>query len=201
MQRPNRQLPANYFRHLLHGITDEMGVQSLRLLLRQAGLDQYVNPASSASSTAYASEIAALHRGLRDYYGSGARGSLNRIGQATWRRHLEETPYRPQMLALIWRLLPRAQQTLHALELAAGLVRGATGDLKVKPHGRDFLWEDRSSDLTYGQSAEEPICWLIVGLLEETLNWARSRSFEVLETSCMAVGSDACRFRVMVSDP
>ncbi len=198
MDRPNRRVSNRYLRHLLQAIEDEMGRQSLRMVLRQAGLERYVTqlPKADNQAIAYASELAALQQAIRTYYGSGARGSLNRIGHATWKRIVAEAPIRRKLKLLLTRWRPWPERPEGILETLAAEMRGTGGDISVTVEGTSLLFIDQASDFTYGQTDEEPICWATQGMIEEALTWGQHQEYEVEEIACRATGVAACKFRV-----
>ncbi len=179
-----------------------MGAQSLRLLLRQTGLDQYVgNPLDPrAKPAAYASEIAALLNGIRSYYGRGARGSLNRIGRAVWRDIQADAPINRRLRALFWRLFPPAIRCRKALEALAVVMREPDGQVSVRQQDTDLIFVDESSDFTIGQQDKENLCWITVGMIQEAVAWAAHKELDVSEAACRATGAGACTFRIRLTD-
>ncbi len=168
------------------------------MVLRQAGLERYVTqlPKPDNQVIAYASELAALQQAICTYYGSGARGSLNRIGHATWKRIVTEAPAGRRIRLLFSRWMPppgRLEQILAALAAEMG---GSEGAISVAQEDPDLLFIDQASDFTYGQSDEEPICWVTQGMIEEALAWGRRQDLEVEEFACRATGAPACTFRI-----
>ena len=198
MDRPNRHVSNRYLRHLIQAIEDEMGGQSLRMVLRQAGLERYLTrlPQLDDQTVAYASELAALQQAIRTYYGSGARGSLNRIGHATWKRIVAEAQLGRKIRLLLIRWMPLTRRTSGILGELTAEIRGAEGKISLTLEDPSLLIIDETSDFTYGQSDVEPICWVIQGMIEEALTWGRSQDFDVEEYVCRATGAAACKFRI-----
>jgi predicted hydrocarbon binding protein len=46
------------------------------------------------------------------------------------------------------------------------------------------------------QCGDEPICWVTMGPACESLFWATGREYDIMETSCRALGAQACEFHV-----
>jgi hypothetical protein len=198
MDRPNRRVSNRYLRHLLQAIEDEMGRQSLRMVLRQAGLERYVTqlPKLDNHAVAYASELAALQQSICTYYGSGARGSLNRIGHAAWKRSVGEAAPGRKIRLHLNRWMPLDRRTRGILAELTAEIRGAEGEISLIVEDPSLLIIDQISDFTYGQSDVEAICWVTQGMIEEALAWGRCHDFEVEEYVCRATGAAACKFRI-----
>jgi predicted hydrocarbon binding protein len=198
MERLNRRISNRYLRHLLQAIEEEMGRQSLRMVLRQTGLERYVPelPENNHETVSFASEIAALQAGIRAYYGHGARGSLNRIGRATWRRMLEEAPFTQRLRLLYARLLPEPNRAMKLLQELLQEMSEGGGVCSVHLVDPDLVLVDESSDFTFAQTEDTKICWVTQGMLEEILQWGSTQEFDVEEISCRATGAEVCKFQI-----
>jgi predicted hydrocarbon binding protein len=64
----------------------------------------------------------------------------------------------------------------------------------------DLLFADHASPATDGQSASAPICFVTQGLIRESLFWATGQRYDVEETSCRAMGDNACEFKITVGN-
>ena len=149
-----------------------------------------MNPLESAR--AYAS----LQAALRTYYGRGARGALIRVGQRLWHQLLEDAAIVGRAQAAIIRRLPLSTRRKSTLELLGKLIGTQTDDITVHTLDLDLLFADHASPTTDGQSAPGPICFVTQGLIRESLLWATGRDHDVQETSCKAMGEEACEFTI-----
>jgi len=199
--RHNRRLPNRYARCFMRAVQDEIGVYSLHMLLRNAGLDRYIEdlPPDNSRPEILASEFAALHNAIREYFGRGARGSLNRIGRVTWQLMFNDASigYRVGLFAA--RLLPPLPRNRKVLEHLAAQMREPDGDVSVHLLDRDLIFMDTSSDSTFGQTVDEPICWATLGMIQAAIIWATGEEQDVDEISCRAAGATACKFRIRLS--
>ena len=152
MERLNRRITNCYLRHLLQAIDEEMGRQGLRMVLRQTGLERYVPelPENNHEAVSFASELAGLQQGIRAYYGHGARGSLNRIGRATWRHMLKEAPFLQRLRLVYARLLPEPTRALKLLQELLREMGNKDGVNSVHLVDPDLIMVDESSDFTFG---------------------------------------------------
>jgi len=200
-QRSDRQLPNGFVCHVMQAIEDEMGGYSLRMMLRNVGLERYINelPPVNSDTEVYASEFAALLRSIRDYYGSGSRGSLTRIGRATWQRLIASAPIIRRIEFLFLPLLPLLPRCQRALNYLAGCMQEPDGEVSVHLLDTDLILVDHSSDSTFGQEDDKPICWITLGMIQAALGGITSEEQDVEEITCRAQGEDACKFRVRIT--
>lgn len=149
-----------------------------------------MDPAGAAQ--AYAS----LQASLRTYYGRGARGVLNRVGERLWHRLLDDAALGGKMQAAIIKRIPLAARRKQALELLGKFLGAGPGDITVHTLDLDLLLADHASPAADGQSAPAPICYVTQGLIRECLHWATGQDYTVEETSCKAKGEQACEFTI-----
>jgi predicted hydrocarbon binding protein len=191
---------------LLHAfvqmVTAELGVDNLTAVLEKAGLSLLLaDPAAVArfDKSAAAEAYAGLQQALRTYYGRGARGILLRVGMQLWKHVLDESPLTVKLQIPLARGLASAARPKPALDLLARLLSNAPGDITVHTLDLDLLVVDHVSPTTADQSDGEPICWVTLGLIRESLFWAVAREYDITETSCRAAGADQCEFKIMSS--
>ena len=196
--RPDRALPNRYIRFFLRSVEEEMGAYSLRMILRKSGLERFMDklPPMNRRCQVRASEFAAMQAAIRSYYGSGARGSFIRIARSVWRQAYAKTVRGKVARFVITRFFAPTMRARIALELLARLIKQPDGQVSVHFLAPDIIFVDASSDSTFGQDAQEPICWYTLGLILAVLNWAECDQESVNEISCRAVAGDACKFRI-----
>jgi len=196
--REDRLLPNRYVRGFMQATEAETGDYSLRMMLRNAGLDRFINklPPENDKQVVRAAEFAALQAAIRKYYGNGARGSLNRIGRHHWDSILVEAPVVQKVRLAAARRLPILRGGRSVLNYLASKMSAPNGDVSVHLLDKELIFMDTSSDSTQGQSAAEPICWATLGMIQAALLWATNLEQNVDEISCRATGAIACRFRI-----
>jgi predicted hydrocarbon binding protein len=140
---------------------------------------------------------AALQSVMRIYYGRGARGVLIRMGQRMWNILLEDTALVAKTQAAVIKRLPLATRRKPTLELLGRLIGSQSGDITIHTLDLDLLLADHASPSTHDQSSPIPICYVTQGLIRESLFWATGQNHDVEETSCKAMGKDACEFRII----
>jgi predicted hydrocarbon binding protein len=198
IERPARRLSNRLAHCFFQAVETEMGLYGLHVMLQQAGLQRCVDhlPPVDDRVDVLATEFAAFQQHMRVYLGRGARGALNRIGHAAWLGLVDNAAvgWKFRVRALRW--LPRAARARQALELLAAWLRQPDGKVSVHLLDIDLILMDQSSDTTYGQAAEEPICWVTLGMIQGALAWALGEECDVEEFACRALGAEACKFRV-----
>lgn len=139
---------------------------------------------------------ASLQTALRTYYGRGARGALIRVGQRLWDHLLDDAALGGKAQAAVIKRLPLSTRRKSTLELLGKFIGTGSGDISVHTQDLDLLFADHTSPNADGQSAAAPICFVTQGLIRESLYWATGQTFDVEETSCKAMGEDACEFSI-----
>lgn len=184
-------------RRFMLAIHDVMGQSGLATVLRQAGLQRYASalPAADEPANFRASEYAALMQAIENYYGRGARGTLTRIGYASFKRLVESRRLRARLFHAMLRPLPPPTRRLLVLRwLAAQHGRG--GSMRIHHDDHRLVLVDQESLATTGRAREGQICWVTLGEIQEALKWGTGREYDVTELSCKARGEPACRFEI-----
>jgi predicted hydrocarbon binding protein len=186
-------------RTFVQTISAELGADNLSAVLEKAGLSLLLaDPAAVArfDASAAAEAYAGLQQAFRTYYGRGARGILLRVGAQLWPRLLEESSLTVKPQIPLARTLATAARPKPALELLARLLSAKSGDITVHTLDLDLLLVDHVSPSTHEQRGTEPICWVTLGLMRESLFWAAAREYDITETACRANGAGQCEFHV-----
>jgi len=179
-------------------IQDVMGQSGLATVLRQAGLQRYTNalPPAKGEPSLRAAEYASLIQAIENYYGRGARGTLTRVGYASFDRLVASRRLTAGLYRLGFRLLPMRARLLLSLRWLAGEIGGRGGHVTARRDGDHYVLVDEDSDATVGRRRDSEICWETVGEIQEALKWGTGLEFEVSEVSCKAKGDPVCRFEI-----
>jgi predicted hydrocarbon binding protein len=187
-------------RRFVESVAVELGTDQFTAMLALTKLPaQWAKPQTflKTNPTESAKTYAALQAALRTYYGRGARGSLLRVGQRLWNLLLDDSALGGKtQAALIKRLPLTTRRRKSTLELLARLIGNQAGDITVHTLDLDLLFVDHASPGADGQKSSRPICFVTQGLIRESLLWATRQGFDVEETSCKAMGKEACEFRI-----
>lgn len=197
-EREDRLISEDYFDIFIKGIESEMGSYSRRMILKDAGMerDAYGQPTAVAPQELKASNFAAVQAALRAYYGTGARGSLNRIGRQVWQQAIAYSLKGRVSHFVASNFMSELAASRAALTMLANLMKTPGGDVTVHLYDTDLIFMDTSSDGTFDQEADQPICWYTLGLIQACLAWVTGREINVEEISCRAMGAEACKFKI-----
>lgn len=193
---------SRVLRRFVEAVAVELGANQFTAMLALSKLPtEWAKPKTflKMSPTESAKIYAALQTALRTYYGRGARGTLLRVGQRLWHLLLEDSALGGKtQAALIKRLPLTTRRRKSTLELLARMVGTEPGGIAVHTLDLDLIFVDHASPAADGQRASRPICFVTQGLIQESLRWATKQGFDVEETSCKAMGKEACEFRITV---
>ena len=79
----------------------------------------------------------------------------------------------------------------------AVVLRDAGLEYLIDNLGDRFSYVDQHCWQCAGKAADEPICLIRAGTLQEALHWLTGQEFEVHETECRAVGAPACVWEIL----
>jgi predicted hydrocarbon binding protein len=179
-------------------IQDVVGQSGLATILRQAGLQRHTNelPPDNGEPGLRAAEYASLMQAVENYYGRGARGTLTRVGYASFNRLVADRRLTAGLYRLLYKVLPLQVRQLMTLRWLARELGGRGGRVTVHRDDQSINLVDQESDATFGRRRDGAICWVTVGEIQEALKWGTGLEYDVAEMSCKAKGDPACRFEI-----
>ncbi len=174
-----------------------MGVNGMNAVLRLGGLEQLVQnyPSTSADRTFPFETISAIQSALELTYGPrGGRGVALRVGRATFKSGVKEYGSMLGLTEMAFRLLPLSTKLHTGANTFAELFNKYTDQkVRLEERANKIFWHIERCPLCWGRKAEDVVCHLAVGLLQESLYWVSGgKTFNVEETSCIARGDSAC---------
>lgn len=198
MNFPERLIPNLRARRVLLAIQEVMGVNGLNIILRRARLERYINrlPPANREGGMRAAEFAALSQSVEEYYGTGARGMLNRIGREVFAQSMQENKVAAAVEGVIGRVLPAQLRLRQALNRLAADLSAPDSKISVHLDDRRLVVAADAGDAAVGRTSSAPVCHLMVGEIQAAAYQATGREFDVVETSCRAKGDAACRFEI-----
>jgi len=189
--------PEKMGRIILLGMEEVMGLNGMNGVLRLGGLEAWIQnyPSTRIDKTFPFETISAIQNSLELAYGPrGGRGVALRIGRATFKTGLKEYGSMLGFTEMAFRLLPLSTK-LHTGAIAFAELFNKYTDQKVRLEERknQIFWHIERCPLCWGRKAEEVVCHLAVGLLQESLYWVSGgKMFNLEETACIARGDSAC---------
>ncbi len=193
--------PNKLGRITLLSLQDVMGRKGLNAVLNLAKLRHLINnyPPNNLDLGWSFAEMAALNQALEDAHGIlGGRGLAVRAGRASLYYILKDFGAVVGIGDLAFRFLPLRRKmslTLHALAETFNKTSDEIVRLEQEPDR--FLYHVDRCPVCWGRSAEEPICRLTLGTLQEAMYWATGgKNIRVDEVACFATGDTTCTFAV-----
>ena len=204
-----KRIPSMFLNILLTQVDQTMGRRSLIMLLRQAGLSEYIDnfPPMDDTPSITVDEYSSLLANIYDIFGArGARPIFlrgGRLGAAELRRQ------RPAQFAFAGTALKllrepkRMELILNKLAEEGEEMYGSTYDLHEEADA--FFLEIGQcvycAEITRRSQAQnkpvtKPVCHIPAAIVEEMMEWATGQKHLVEEVACIAQGAPACRFRV-----
>jgi predicted hydrocarbon binding protein len=189
--------PPKMGRIILLGMEEIMGLNGVDAVLRLSPLENFIKDYSQVNADhAFSFEsVSVLQSTLEQVYGPhGGRGLALRIGRACFKYGLKEYGSMLGLTEMAFRLLSLPVKLHIGAKTFADLFNKHT-DQRVRVEEKDnkILWHIERCPLCWERKAEEPICHLAVGLLQESLSWlSGGRIFNVEETACIAKGDAVC---------
>jgi hypothetical protein len=194
-------IPNRYARLFLQSLEDVMGKNGVSAVLNLVGLPAWVEayPSDDLERQVDFADFSAINGALEEMYGPrGGRGMERRAAWATVERLIRR--YRPVawVVGLFLRSLPARLRLRFGLQaLARLLTQTSDEECTWREEGTAFLFTAHRCAVCWGRVSDRPVCSATVGLLEQLLRWASTRSdFHVQETRCISVGDRVCEFRI-----
>ncbi|MBK9211003.1 MAG: 4-vinyl reductase [Anaerolineales bacterium] len=175
-------------------VIGQSGVESI---LRLASLEKFVQkyPPSRADRSFSFDDVGSVQNALEKKYGPrGGRGLALRAGRACFTYGIKEYGSILGLTEMAFRLLPLSTKLHTGIKAFADLFNKHT-DQKVRVEEKEdqIFWHIERCPLCWQRKADEPVCHLAVGLLQEALYWlSGGKIFNVEETACIARGDGAC---------
>lgn len=187
---------------MLEALEDVVGEKGLNAILNLANLSSLIGhypPKNLAKEFDFA-DVSAIDQAVVEMYGErGARGLALRAGRAAFDDELRNYG------ALAGTSAPEFQGLPLHVKLRVGLpalamIFSSISDQQCTVEERmdSYVYSIHRCPVCWGRkSPDHPICFSVVGLLEEGVKWiSGGHEFRVQETECVAMGADACRFLI-----
>jgi predicted hydrocarbon binding protein len=193
--------PQKMGRVILLGMEEVMSRNGVAGVLRLNSLEALAQnyPAATNERTFSFETISAIQTAFELAYGPrGGRGVALRVGRASFKYGLKEYGSMLGLTEMAFRLLSLSTKLHVGARTFADLFNKHTDQkVSIKEQGGRILWNIERCPLCWGRKAQEPVCHLAVGLLQEALYWVSGgKVFNVEETACIAAGSSTCTLEI-----
>jgi predicted hydrocarbon binding protein len=191
--------PERMGRIILLAMEEVVGREGVHSVLDLASLALYADkyPDARSDKTFSFKAVTQLQESLEQVYGpQGGRGTALRIGRACFQYGLRDYGSMLGITEIAFRLLPLSTKIHTGAKLFADLFNNQTDQrVRIEEAGNKLFWHIERCPLCWERKATEPVCHLVVGLLQEALYWlSGGKIFNVEETACIARGDHACTF-------
>ncbi len=189
--------PQKMGRIIFQGMEEVIGQSGVESILRLASLEKFVQnyPPSRADRSFSFDDVGSVQNALEKKYGPrGGRGLALRAGRACFTYGIKEYGSILGLTEMAFRLLPLSTKLHTGTKAFADLFNKHT-DQKVRVEEKEdqIFWHIERCPLCWQRKADEPVCHLAVGLLQEALYWlSGGKIFNVEETACIARGDGVC---------
>lgn len=193
--------PNKIGRIYLQAMEEVMGRNGLNALLNLTGLRPYIQelPPDNLERAFDFADFSNLNKGLDDIYGPrGGRGLALRGGRATFARGLKGFGALAGVGDLAFKVLPLATKMRIGLPAMARVFTQFSDQITRVESFDDYqLYYIDRCPVCWGRESDRQICYVAVGLLQEGLRWVSGGlEFRVEETECVAMGAEACTFKI-----
>ena len=194
---PQYYYPQKMGRLILQGMEEVMGTSGVNTVLHLGSLDSVIEnyPTTSSERTFSFETVSALQASLEKVYGPrGGRGVALRVGRSSFRYGLKEYGSMLGLTEMAFRLLPLPTKLRTGARVFADLFNKHTDQkVRVDESENKIYWIIEHCPLCWERTADEAICHLAVGVLQEALYWlSGGKVFSVEETTCVARGDETC---------
>jgi predicted hydrocarbon binding protein len=191
---------------VMNALEDVMGRNGMNAILNLAGLSEYIDqpfPDNLEKGFDFV-EIAAINKALEEMYGPrGGRGLSLRIGRAMFTDGLKNFGALAGVADLAFVVLPLQAKLRIGIPAEAKIFSQISDQHStVEEHENELVYTIHKCSECYGRTGvDKPMCFIAVGLLQESLKWVSGgNEFRVNESKCVATGDDVCEF-VIQKDP
>jgi predicted hydrocarbon binding protein len=189
--------PQKMGRIIFLGMEEVIGLGGVEAILRLASLEEFIQnyPPPRTERVFSFESVSSVQSALEKKYGPrGGRGLALRTGRACFAYGIKEYGSILGLTEMAFRLLPLSTKLHTGAKAFADLFNKYT-DQKVRVEEKDnkIFWHIDCCPLCWERQADEPVCHLAVGLLQEALYWlSGGKVFNVEETACIARGDESC---------
>jgi V4R domain-containing protein len=189
--------PNRMGRIILLSMEEVMGRNGVNAILKLASLSSLmeVYPADNSELAFAFNTLSSITDTLEHAYGPhGGRGLALRVGRACFNYGVRQYGTQLGLTEMAFRLLPLPAKVSAGARVFAELFNNYTDQrVRVEEEEGKLLWHIDRCPLCWERKAQDPVCHLAVGLLQEALYWlSGGKVFNVEEQTCIASGDAAC---------
>lgn len=186
----------------MESIQEITGENSLNAILNYAGLGSLIgnHPPDNLERAFDFAYFSAINQALTEIYGDrGGRGIALRIGKTTFDDVLKDYGAMAGVSDNAFKIMPMQKKIRFGLNAMARVFSEKSDQISSVIDEEDrYIYQVKRCPVCWGRKdQEQPICYYMVGLLQEGLIWVSGgKEFIVNETQCIAKGDQACMFEI-----
>lgn len=193
--------PNKLARVYILALEDVMGKNGLNAIMNLAGLSHLIDnyPDDNFEKEFDFADFSALNWALREMYGPrGGRGLELRAGRAAFARALPGFGPLAGVGDLAFKVLPLSAKLKAGLPALAQIFSQFSDQKSaVEDKGDYYTYTMNPCPVCWGRTAEKPICFAGMGVIEEGLHWVSGgKKFRVDEIECVAAGGEICTYAI-----
>ena len=198
----DRMMPNDALRLFFLAIEEVMGKDGMKAALHGAKLDRYINnyPPKNLDLGIKFSEYAIAEQAVEDFYGPrGAKAMLQRVGRATFNYSMKEQSAVLGLAGQALKLMPlpmTSKMKLLLEQIVAAANKTVNQPTRLEEDADSFTMVVTYCMCQFRPKHQSPSCFVTVGTLSEAMKWLTDKSFTIVETTCMNLGADACRYKI-----
>jgi predicted hydrocarbon binding protein len=197
--------PNKIGRIYLMAMEEVMGTNGIKAVLNLAKVPELIGnyPPNNLSREFDFADFGAIGSAIEEMYGPrGGRGLALRAGRASFAQGLSEFGSVIGASELAFKVIPLGTKVKVGLKAMAETFTKFSDQIsEVEESDEYFVYTIRRCPVCWGRTAEKPICYGAIGILQEGLRWVSGgKDFRVEEILCRAVGDENCVFHVF-KDP
>lgn len=191
-----------FARILIESIKEIAGKNGVNAVLNYSNLSSLVDnyPPDNLDRAFDFAHFSMIIQALEEIYGKrGGRGLALRVGRTTFDDVLKDYGEMAGTSDLTFRVLPIQKKISIGLKAMAKIFSEKSDQISsVKELDDSYLYTIEQCPVCWGREGEEnPVCFYMVGLLQEGLNWVSGgKEFRINESKCIASGDDICEFTI-----
>ena len=191
-----------FARILLESIKEITGTNGINSILNYANLSSLVEnfPPDNLDRAFDFSHFSMVNQALEEIYGKrGGRGLALRVGRITFDDVLKDYGALAGVGDLAFKVLSQPMKILFGIQAMAKVFSEKSDQIsKVEDLEDKYLYTVERCPVCWGREEHDnPVCFYMVGLLQEGLHWVSGgKDFRIKESKCIALGHDVCEFTI-----
>lgn len=200
-QKSGLYYPNKIGRIYLMAMEEVMGKGGINAVLNLAKLSHFIDnyPPNNLNREIDFADFSAVNQAIEEMYGPrGGRGLALRAGRASFAQGLSDFGALIGASELAFKVVPLGTKLKVGLRaMAETFTKFSDQESEVSEESDRFVYTIKKCPVCHGRTADRPVCFAAVGILQEGLRWVSGgKDFRVEEFNCRAKGDALCQFAI-----